>query len=359
MISKLEHISSQFNIEGKILSVVPFGSGHINDTFKVITDNRNYLLQRVNHNIFKNVEGLTGNIIKVTRHLSEKVKSQKSKVEILTAIETINNDYYFKDDENSYWRIFQFIEGSKSYDLVVREDLAFEGGRTYGEFLRMLDDFPARELEETIPQFHDIFFRLDNFKKSVKKDYTNRVEAVGGEIDYVNQRADEMKKIHHLGEENLIPLRVTHNDTKINNVLFNEEDKGVCVIDLDTVMPGYVHFDFGDAIRTFSNTANEDEKDLSKVSMNMEYFKAFSTGFLSEMKDVLNETEKETLAFSAKLMTFIIGLRFLTDYLDGDVYYKTKYPKHNLVRANVQFKLLESMEDQFEEMERAIQDLIK
>jgi len=173
----------------------------------------------------------------------------------------------------------------------------------------------------------------------------------------VNQREDEMKMIYQLGIENRIPLRVTHNDTKINNVLFNDKDVGICVIDLDTVMPGFVHFDFGDAIRTFANSSDEDEKDLSKVSMNMEYFKAFSTGFLSEMKDVLNETEKETLAFSAKLMTFIIGLRFLTDYLEGDTYYKTNYPEHNLVRARVQFELLKSMEEQYEEMGSIIQNL--
>jgi len=184
-----------------------------------------------------------------------------------------------------------------------------------------------------------------------------RVGGAKKEIDFANQRAAEMKKIQQLGKKNHIPLRVTHNDTKINNVLFNDQDKGICIIDLDTVMPGYVHFDFGDAIRTFTNTTDEDEKDLSKISMNMEYFKAFSSGFLSEMKDVLNKTEKETLAFSAKLMTFIIGLRFLTDYLDGDVYYKISYPDNNLTRARVQFELLKSMEEQFAEMESIIKNL--
>lgn len=352
--AELYQICDQFLPGIKVQNIIPYGSGHINDTFKVESENKNYLLQRVNHSIFINVEGLTGNIIKVTQHLRNKIKNEISQMKVLTSVETTDGYFIIKDIAGNYWRMFHFIENSTSYDCVVRADLAFEGGKAYGKFMLMLDDFPARELVETIPQFHDIQFRLSNFYKSVKKDHAGRAGGAKKEIDFVNQRADEMKKILQLGIENRIPLRVTHNDTKINNVLFNARDKGICVIDLDTVMPGYVHFDFGDAIRTFTNSADEDEKELSKVSMNIEYFKAFSTGFLSEMKDVLNETEKETLAFSAKLMTFIIGLRFLTDYLEGDTYYKTNYPEHNLVRTRVQFKLLESMEEKFEDMENII-----
>ncbi len=354
MVGRLKNICNNFKIESKVNSIIPFGSGHINDTFKVATENKNYLLQRINHNIFKNVEGLTNNITKVTKHLNQKAKSQNSNVDVLTALETINGKFIFRDNDGNYWRMFHFIENSRSYNLVESADLALEGGKSYGRFMMMLNDFPAKDLIETIPQFHDIQSRLDNFYQSVEKDYAKRVGGVDKEIDYVNSQAEAMKQIHQLGENKLIPLRVTHNDTKINNVLFNAQGEGICVIDLDTVMSGYVHFDFGDAIRTFTNTADEDEKDLTKVSMNMDYFKAFTTGFMSEMKSVLTETEKETLAFSAKLMTFIIGLRFLTDYLDGDVYYKTKYPEHNLIRASVQFKLLESMEEQFEEMERIV-----
>lgn len=356
MVSRLGNICNNFKIEGKVLSVIPYGSGHINDTFKVTAENKNYLLQRINHSIFKNVEGLTSNIAKVTQHLNGKVNIENLNIEVLTAIETTTGSYIFKDDD-SFWRMFHFIENCKSFDLVEGENIAFEGGKAYGQFILMLNDFPAEELIETIPQFHDIQFRLDNFHKSLKKDTSNRVEGARKEIDIVISRANEMKKIYQLGKANKIPLRVTHNDTKINNVLFNSQKEGICVIDLDTVMPGYVHYDFGDAIRTFTNTADEDEKDLSLVSMNMEYFKSFSTGFFSEMKTVLNLTEIETLAFSAKLMTYIIGLRFLTDYLDGDIYYKTKCPEHNLTRARVQFKLLESMEEQFEEMEKVIKGL--
>ena len=355
--TELYQICDQFLPGIKVQNIIPYGSGHINDTFKVETKSKNYLLQRVNHSIFKNVESLTDNIIKVTQHLRNKVKNEKFQMEVLTSVETIERDFIFRDDKGNYWRMFHFIENSKSYDLVEKANLALEGGKAYGRFMLMLDDFPAEELVETIPQFHDIQFRLNNFFKSFKKNNAGRVGGAKKEIDFVNQRAEEMILIHQLGIENRVPLRVTHNDTKINNVLFNDQDKGICIIDLDTVMPGYVHFDFGDAIRTFTNTADEDEKDLSKVSMNIEYYKAFSTGFLSEMKDVLNETEKETLAFSAKLMTFIIGLRFLTDYLDGDIYYKTQYPDHNIIRTRSQFKLLESMEEQFEEMEKVIKNL--
>lgn len=357
MVGRLENICNNFKIERKILSVIPYGSGHINDTFKVTAENKNYLLQRVNHSIFKNVEGLTGNIKKVTQYLREKVKSQKLKVKVLTTIETTDGNFIFKDDDGNYWRIFHFIENSKSFDLVENKNVAFEGGKAYGRFMLLLDDFPTKDLVETIPQFHDIQFRLDNFYLIMEKDATKRVGGAKKEINFVHSRAEEMKQIKQLGEKKLIPLRVTHNDTKINNVLFNSKNEGICVIDLDTVMPGFVHYDFGDAIRTFTNTADEDEKDLTKVSMNMEYFKAFSSGFLGEMRDVLNNAEINTLAFSAKLMTYVIGLRFLTDYLDGDVYYKTKYPEHNLTRARAQFKLLESMEMQVEKMEAVIKEL--
>jgi len=357
VVGRLLNICKNFRIEGKVLSIIPYGSGHINETFKVTAANKNYLLQRINHSVFKNVEGLTANIIEITHHLREKVKSQKLKVKVLTAVETIHGNFIFKDNDGNYWRIFHFIENSKSYDLVERNELAFQGGKAYGQFMLMLNDFPAKELVDTIPQFHDIEFRLNNFNGSVKKDQAGRVGGVRKEIDFVHHRSDSMKLIQELGANNRIPLRVTHNDTKINNVLFNDKDEGICVIDLDTVMPGYVHYDFGDAIRTFTNTADEDEKDLTKVSMNMEYFKAFSYGFLGEMKEVLYKAEIDTLVFSAKLMTYVIGLRFLTDYLDGDVYYKTKYPEHNLTRARAQFKLLESMEMQVEKMEAVIKEL--
>lgn len=358
MQTDLFNISENFRLNGIVRNVFPFGSGHINDSYKVMTSEQNYLLQRVNQEVFKDTRGLTSNLVRVTEFLSDIISEQNpDEKEVLNTIRANNGNYFFTDDEGDCWRVFDFIEGSKSYDIAENTDLAFEGGKTYGWFIKMLDQFPADTLTETIPQFHDIQFRLDNFRKAVEKDVVERVGESKKEVSFVEQRAEEMSKIHILGKDGKIPLRVTHNDTKINNVLFNEENKGICVIDLDTVMPGYVHFDFGDAIRTFSNTADEDEKDLDKVSMDLDLFKAFSEGFLSETKEILKTTEISTLAFSAKLMTFIIGLRFLTDYLDGDVYYKTKYPEHNLTRARVQFRLVESMEQQFVEMEKIIKSL--
>ena len=343
-------IFSQFKIDSKVLSIKPFGSGHINDTYKVETDEKNYLLQRINHEIFKNVEGLTANIIKVTEFLQEKIQGDHSDNQLLISNKTKSGEYVHRDEQGNYWRVFDFVENSKSFDLVENAELAFEGGKAYGWFVRMLADFPVNELVETIPDFHNADFRINNFRKAVKNDLAGRVAEVKGLISELEHRTQKMKKIQLLGEQGIIPTRVTHNDTKINNVLFNENNKGMCVIDLDTVMPGYVHFDFGDAIRTFTNTGDEDAIDLDGIEMNFEYFKALTTGFLSEAGDVLNKEEINTLAFSGKYIVFEQSARFLTDYLNGDVYYKTDYPNHNLVRTKAQVKLLQSIERQFDEM---------
>ncbi len=354
MENKFLNLISQFQIKEKPVKIFPFGSGHINDTYKVETKGKNYLLQRINHEVFQNVEGLTENFLRVTEHLKKKLAESNSGQEILKLYPTQNSEFFFKDKDGNYWRIMSFIDNSVSYDLVENTTIAYEGGKAYGDFVKMLSDFPAKTLVETIPKFHDINFRLENFRTSIRNDSAGRVAGSQIEISFVEKRAEEMKQIIQMGSEGKIPLRVTHNDTKINNVLFNEAGKGICVIDLDTVMPGYIHYDFGDSIRTFTNTADEDEPDLSKVSMNPEYYEAFAKGFLEETKAILNEEEMKSLAFSAKLMTYIIGLRFFTDYLEGDVYYKTKYPEHNLTRAKVQFKLVESMEEQFSFMQNCV-----
>ncbi|MBC8488872.1 MAG: aminoglycoside phosphotransferase family protein [Bacteroidetes bacterium] len=350
-------ILRKFNIEGNIQSAKPFGSGHINDSFKVEAGEKKYLLQRINHKVFKDIEGLTYNIVNVTDHIRNKINSFQNDDPLrktLRLIKSLNGKYFVTDDDGNFWRLFDFIEEGRSYDLVENSGIAYEGGKAYGRFINLLSDFPAKILVETIPDFHNIEFRLNNFWKAIKLDQTNRVKNVADEIKFIKERANEMKLVLKLGKEGKIPLRVTHNDTKINNVLFNKDGKAICVIDLDTVMPGYVHYDFGDSIRTFANTADEDESDLSKVNINLDYFTAFAKGFLKETKLNLNTTEIETLAFSAKLMTFIIGLRFLTDYIYGDKYYKIKYPGHNLQRARVQFKLLESLEEKYIEMQRII-----
>ena len=353
---ELRNIGNQFLIEGEIIKVSPFGSGHINDTFKMETDNKNYILQRINGNIFHDIPGLMQNITCVSDYLINQIKGEE--LQVISPVKTKDGKFIHKDSFDESWRVMNFIENSLSLDHVENSEIAFEGGKTYGWFVKMLKDFPINKLKVTIPHFHDIQFRLDNFLKAMETDIRYRVELVPEDIDFVFSRAEEMKIIAELGNEDKIPLRVTHNDTKINNVLFNEENKGICVIDLDTVMPGYSLFDFGDAIRTFANSADEDEKDLHKISLNLEFFKSFSEGFLFETKHILTQEELDHLAFSAKYITFEQGVRFLTDYLEGDHYYKINYLNHNLFRARAQFKLLESMEENYEEMKKIIYQIV-
>jgi len=353
---KLKSICSQFKIPQNIQSIKPFGSGHINDTYKVVTPEKNYLLQRINHEIFKNVDGLTSNIVKVTNFLRSKIEAG-SGMQVLNSLEARSGKYFHKDENGNYWRIFDFIENSRSYDLVENEELAYQGGKTYGWFVKTLTDFPAKDLVDTIPGFHHAFSRIDQFSQAVKENKVGRAKDASALIEALQSRSESMKIIQQTGDSGQIPKRVTHNDTKINNVLFNDKNEGICVIDLDTVMPGFVHFDFGDAIRTFTNSANEDEADLNKILMDINLFEGFARGFLSEARSVLTKEEIKHLAFSAKYIVYEQTIRFFGDYLNGDTYYKTQYPEHNLVRSKAQFKLLQSMEEQFEEMEQIIRKL--
>lgn len=358
-----EKILDQFEIKGKPLKTEPYGTGHINDTFKVINSNKefpDYLLQRINNEIFRDIPGLMENINRVTEYLQNKLENipgSDPKREALSLINTKKGDWFYKDDENSYWRLYQFIKNHRSYDIVKNPQQAYEGGKMFGKFIALLADLPGGPLNETIPDFHNINLRLENFYNVLEKDSLNRAVTAKQEIEFVKSRGSEMGKILQLGKEGKIPGRITHNDTKFNNVLLDQDDKGLCVIDLDTVMTGYVHYDFGDSIRTSTNTAAEDEKDLSKVTMDIDRFEGYAKGFLRETKDTLTKTEVENLPFAAKLMPFIIGLRFLTDYIDGDNYFKTKYLEHNLIRSRTQFKLVKSAEEQFRKLEKIIQEI--
>jgi Ser/Thr protein kinase RdoA (MazF antagonist) len=254
--------------------------------------------------------------------------------------------------------MYIFISNHRSYNIVDTPDKAFEGGKAIGRFQAMLADLPGDSLHETIPSFHNIEKRIEAFTRSTKSDPKYRAKEVGNEIDAVLKRAEAMKVILNLGREGKIPVRITHNDTKFNNILLDENDKALCVIDLDTVMPGYVHYDFGDAIRTAANIAAEDEKELSKVQMDIKLFEAYASGYLSETRNTLNDVEKEYLAFAPRLLTYTIAIRFLTDYLDGDYYFKIHHEHHNLQRARAQLKLVESMEEQYETMQKIIAKLI-
>ena len=352
----LKEIFEYFAADGTFFQGEPYGSGHIHDTFRIQTaeeDKDDFILQRLNNKIFKNIPELQHNIERVTVHLRNKLRNipgSDIKRECLCLIPSKDGKTWITDSHGNYWRMYIFITNHHSYNFVDSPDKAFEGGKAIGRFQAMLSDMPGGPLHETIPWFHDIERRLLAFTSKIDENPVNRVQTVGKEIEQVLQRAEEMKVILRLGRENKIPLRITHNDTKFNNILLDQNDKALCVIDLDTVMPGYVHYDFGDAIRTAANTASEDENDLSKVRMDINLFKAYSEGYLSETVETLNDVEKEFLAFAPRLITYTIAVRFLTDFIDGDNYFKIHHPLHNLQRARAQLRLVMSMEEQYGEM---------
>ena len=363
MSDELKNISDLFAFEGTFLSVEPYGSGHIHDTYRIQTvehDKDDYILQKLNNKIFKDIPQLQKNIERVTVHLHSKlakIPGANVKRESLTLIPAKDDKSWIKDNNEDFWRMYVFITNHRSYDIVDSPDKAFEGGKAIGRFQVMLADMPGEPLTETIPKFHDVENRINLFLDTIQKNPKGRVSVAEEEIKEYLDRSEEMKTILKLGRAGKIPLRITHNDTKFNNILLDENDKALCVIDLDTVMPGYIHYDFGDAIRTATNTAAEDEKDLSKIEMNIDLFEAYAKGYLSEAGQTLNEIEKEYLAFAPKLITYIIGLRFLTDYIDGDNYFKIHHEHHNLQRTKAQLKLVKSMERQYNEMKKIIEKL--
>jgi len=358
--NNINEIVSHFRIEGRFATSSPIGSGHINESLLITTDPvsaPDYVLQRINHQVFKDIPGLMNNILIVTQHIETKVRSGDPAVEGLSALQlipTYKNDYFHPGSDGNFWRMYNFIRGTKSYNIVESKSRAYEGGKAFGLFQYLTSDIPIGTLSEAIPDFHDINKRLQTFRNIVKQDPVNRVKDVLKEISFVEERAEEMKTILMLGVSGKIPIRVTHNDTKFNNILFDGNEKAVRIVDLDTVMPGYMLYDFGDAIRTGASTAVEDEKDLSKVNIDLDLFEAYTRGYLSVASRFLNETEKEHLAFSAKFMTYIIGLRFLTDHIDGDHYFRIHLENHNLQRTRAQFRLLESMEESFNSMKEIV-----
>jgi Ser/Thr protein kinase RdoA (MazF antagonist) len=360
----LKEIFERFAASGTFLNGEPYGSGHIHDTFRIETaekDKDDYIIQRLNNRVFRNIPELQQNIERVTVHLQNKIKAihgSDIKRECLHLIPTLDNKTWLRDDSGNYWRMYLFISNHRSYNIVDSPEKAFEGGKALGRFQAMLADLPGNPLHETIPYFHNIERRLEAFNMKVSEDPAGRADKVYNEIDFVRRRSDEMKIILNLGKEGKIPVRITHNDTKFNNILLDENDRALCVIDLDTVMPGYIHYDFGDAIRTAANIAAEDEKELSKISMDINLFEAYASGYLSETMDMLNNVEKEYLAFAPGLITFTIAVRFLTDYLDGDNYFKVHHEHHNLQRAKAQMRLMESMEEQYDNMQKIIGRLI-
>jgi Ser/Thr protein kinase RdoA (MazF antagonist) len=360
---ELKNIALQFDLEGDITDISASGNGHINDTFCIKTDaNKVYILQRVNSNVFKKPADVMSNISAVTVFLQEKIRNQGGDPlrESMTLVPAIDGKPYFAANETDYYRIYVFIDEAISYDEIDSPEIFYNAAKSFGRFQSMLSDFPAEKLKETIPGFHDTYRYYEKFEKAVKEDCKGRCAEVAEEIQFVRDRVNDTKIVMAALERNELPLRVTHNDTKLNNVMFDKvTNDALCVIDLDTVMSGSLLFDFGDAIRFGANTAAEDETDISKIKISLELFEAFTKGYLDELKDCMTEKEIELLPFSAKLLTFECGIRFLTDYLVGDTYFKIHKPKHNLDRARNQFALVADMEKKMTDMEKIVQDIIK
>lgn len=353
-------ILSQFNVADQIKEVTPFGNGHINDTLKVMNEDgeARFILQRINHQIFTRVDILQNNIHVVTTHIRKKLEEKgETDIErkVLTFLPTHDGKNYYFDGEN-YWRVCLMIPRSQSFERITPE-LSYLAAKAFGEFQGMLSDIPEGVLKETIPDFHNMEFRLQQFRDAVHANPVNRLAEVQDLVDEIERRAESMCIQEQLYREGKLRKRVNHCDTKVNNILFDEDDKVLCVIDLDTVMPGFVLSDFGDFIRTGANTGLEDDENLDQVGVNMNIFKAYAKGYLESARSFLTPLEISLLPYGARLLTYMQTVRFLTDYINGDTYYKIHKPNHNLIRTRAQFKLLQSLEAAKEEMDTYITSL--
>lgn len=363
--ARVEKIAELFQFQGTPKEIEVCSIGHINDTYILTYElpdgkSKRYILQRINANVFKNPHDVMENIAAVTAHLRKKILAAGGdpERETLNLVLTRDGQLYFSA-EDEFWRAYHYIEGARTYETVQNPKHFYHAGRAFGRFQLLLRDFPAEELHETIPDFHNTVKRLNDFRQAVAADPLGRLAEVRDEVDFVLQRADDTKIVVDAIARGEIPLRVTHNDTKFNNIMIDDQTgEGICVLDLDTVMPGSALYDFGDAVRFGASTAAEDEQDLSKVELDLELFAEFTKGFLSNGSDFLEPAELEHLAFSAKLMTLECGMRFLEDHLKGDVYFRIHRPNHNLDRARTQFKLVADMEAKFDEMRRIVNEAV-
>ena len=345
-------VCEKFALKGSVLSIEPYGEGHINLTLLVTTDERRYIMQKMNTNVFPDTEGLMANICAVTEYLAGKG------VETLCVIPTLAGERYYADESGKY-RVYDFIENTVTYQKVANSEVFKNSGAAFGEFQNQLAGFDASVLTEVIARFHDTPNRFANFKAALEADAFGRAKECKPEIDFVLAHADTYGKVMEGLRDGTIPLRVTHNDTKLNNILMDEKtDMARAVIDLDTIMPGSMLFDFGDSIRFGASTAAEDEKDLSKVHFDIELFRAYAEGYCGAVKSSITAKEAELLPYGAYLMTVECGMRFLTDYLSGDTYFATKYPGHNLVRCRTQLKLAGEIEASFGAMGEIVKEIL-
>jgi len=361
MNTNLKKVAGQFQLAGTVKTVEPLGEGFINDTFINYTeeDSPKYILQRKNKRVFSPVPAMMENIQKVCDHIKAKVKKAGGDPmrEAMTIIPANDGKLYFLDDEDEYWAVSLFIEDTIAYEAAETPELAYTGGKGIGKFQSLVSDL-KEPLTDILPGFHNIRIRYEQWDAVLKKDPVGRKAKVAEEIGWIESRREEMMDFWKLVENGTIPTRVSHNDTKINNILFDKNGEVLCVIDLDTVLNSTVLNDFGDAIRYYTNTGKEDDTNLNNVSVDMDIFTAFAKGYLEEAGSFLTDKELEYLAFSAKYITYEQVLRFLMDYIDGDNYYKIKSEDHNLVRTRAQYKLLTSIEEQLDTMKNVVKSLV-
>ena len=362
---KLEHISQQFQIYGEILHAETCKIGHINETYSATYSQGGtlvrYIHQKINQHVFKDPEAVMDNVMRVTTHLRKKLIDMGEKAitrKALTVVPTRDGRSYFRDEDGECWRTFFFIERAQTFEAVQTPKQAFEAGKAFGKFQNLLVDLPGKRLHETIPDFHHTRKRFEVLKKAIKDDHVNRAIRAKPEIDFALKQEKIVDVLLKALETGKLKERVTHNDTKFNNVMLDSETgQEMCVVDLDTVMPGLVLYDFGDMVRTTTSPTLEDERDLSRVQMQMSMFEALARGYVSAAGEFLTPVEKSYLAFAGKLITFTIGIRFLTDFLLGDTYFRVHRPDHNLDRSRTQFKLVESIERQEKAMQKFVDKL--
>jgi Ser/Thr protein kinase RdoA (MazF antagonist) len=363
---QLVHIVQRFRFEGDLVAVGPLGGGHINDTYltryqRADGASQRYVLQRINHSVFKDPAVLMQNIEAVTTHLRHKIVAAGGdpERETLNLIPTRDGATFARTPDGQYWRAYGFIAGARTYHVVEDLQHVYSAARAFGRFQEQLSDLPADRLHETIPDFHHTGKRYAAFVQAVERDAVNRARSVAAEIEFVARRADETSVLVDLLERGVLPERVTHNDTKLNNVLIDDlTGEGICVIDLDTVMPGLSLYDFGDCVRSAANPAAEDERDLSKVCVDLSIFERLVQGYLDTAWASLTPAEIELLPFAAKLITLEQGIRFLADHLNGDVYYKIQREGHNLDRCRTQLKLVADIEDKFGRMRSIVSETV-
>ncbi len=356
-----DKIIPSFSFGGEFIHREQFGHGHINDTYAVYFKYINcppvrYILQRINHNVFKDPVKLMENISGVTNHISGKIAPSERDAgrRVMRIIKTTEGQNYHVDPDGNYWRSYVFIDNAATYQNATLE-LFTQSGVAFGRFQNQLADYPAHTLHESIPNFHNTRARFEALEEAIARDSEGRASLVASEIAFALERKPDASVLVEMLLRGELPLRVTHNDTKLNNVMIdNDTGEGICVIDLDTVMPGLSLYDFGDSIRFGASTGDEDERDLSKISMSLELFEGFTKGYLSQARGSMTQAELDMLPFSARIMTFECGIRFLTDYLSGDTYFKTHREGHNLDRCRTQFKLVADMETKLDKMSEIV-----